>query len=571
MKRRLLLLAVASLISAPVSAAAETPTVAGWGSNYHYDLGAGYRSSISAVPLFVQGLSGVKQVAIGGGSGFAVLENGTLDAWGGNDSGQLGNGTKGKSPRPQPVPGLTEITAVAVAGEHVLALRANGHVYAWGGDTYGELGNGTTCKGKENCALWQTTPIEVAGITTAVSVATGGATDAVILRNGSVEAWGENLHGEIGDGTFVEKTSPTVIKGLNNVKQVAIGGQPTLGGHALALLSNGTVESWGGVLHQGIGNVTGEGTATPTPVPGLGNVVQVSAGWTDSDALLANGTLLSWGENIEGELGHRSTETCGQRRVPCSRKPTPVPGSYTSVSASGFEYTAAVSDRHVYTWGRNRFGNLGNGSTAPTPTPTPVAGLGNVLQAVAGEWHAAAITSSPPVAPSFEVQGGPQSVTATWSLSSPTPWAVSWRKMPASRQEKGGWSKRLFLSPSAGSWTVNGLVPGQQYEVKLGSSVSREVIAIGTATSAAAQATSPREATSSEAAGLAVPLVDTSPSQTGAPAAEREPKPKEEPSPAGTVPERGCAAAQVNGVGPECHAERQSLCPEGSCSSNPPL
>src|SRR2546421_83518 len=86
-------------------------------------------------------------VPVTGGSdhSLALLSDGTVRAWGDNANGQLGNGTTNPSSTPIPVPGLSSVVAIAASSEgHLsMALRSNGTVLAWGANDSGQLGDGT--------------------------------------------------------------------------------------------------------------------------------------------------------------------------------------------------------------------------------------------------------------------------------------------------------------------------------------------------------------------------------------------------------------------------------------------
>jgi Regulator of chromosome condensation (RCC1) repeat len=91
-------------------------------------------------------LQGVIQVASGPGADHtcALLANGTVECWGYNDEGQLGNGTVTASNVPVAVNGLSgQVTAMAVGGAFSCALLSGGTVECWGGNYDGELGNST--------------------------------------------------------------------------------------------------------------------------------------------------------------------------------------------------------------------------------------------------------------------------------------------------------------------------------------------------------------------------------------------------------------------------------------------
>lgn len=450
------------------------PSAVGWGTNSHSDLGAGYRSAQSNVPVSVQGLTGIKEVAAGGGSGIALMDDGTLEAWGGNNNGQLGDGTLTASPAPKPVPGVNDVVKIAMYGEHVAALLGNGHILTWGSNLFGQLGNGTTGEGRESNFAHSAVPVEVRGVTEAVSLGLGGASAAAVLANGTVVAWGENKDGELGDGTTVEKDVPVPVRSLSNVKSVVIGGISTLGGHSAALLNDGTVETWG------VDRI-GDTSLTPEPVDGLSGVVQISAGSTDTFALLANGTLDSWGTDESGELGFRAPETCGAQAVPCSREPHPVPGlsGVSSVTASGYQFTVAVSEDRAFAWGRNRYGQLGNGSETVRSPVKPVAGLTAVSQVASGERHSIAVVEQPPIPPALEVQAGVRSLTMRWNEAQTTePWRVNYRLVA---NPAPPFTIPLSLPSSAASYTVTDLSSGVPYEVKLeANNAVRPMVAIGT-------------------------------------------------------------------------------------------
>ena len=101
------------------------------------------KNRISDVPVPVQGLSKVVAIAAGNNFALALLRNGTVEAWGGNEYGQLGDGSLEEEESPVQVKGLTGVTAIAAGGETGLALLSDGAVKAWGANYSGEIGNGT--------------------------------------------------------------------------------------------------------------------------------------------------------------------------------------------------------------------------------------------------------------------------------------------------------------------------------------------------------------------------------------------------------------------------------------------
>jgi alpha-tubulin suppressor-like RCC1 family protein len=138
--------------------------------------------------------------------------------------------------------------------------------------------------------------------------------------------------------------------------------------HACALLAGGSVQCWGSNVSGQLGEPTYQATYewSPAPaVPGLGTAVAISAGNVHTCALISNGTVQCWGDNGYGELGNGTTTS--------SSSPVTVVGlqSVTQVSAGGDFTCALTSNGFVYCWGDNSEGEMGIGATSQTPQSTP--------------------------------------------------------------------------------------------------------------------------------------------------------------------------------------------------------
>uniref|UniRef100_UPI0005B8DBFD RCC1 domain-containing protein n=1 Tax=Salinispora pacifica TaxID=351187 RepID=UPI0005B8DBFD len=126
----------------------------------------------------------------------------TILAWGSNFFGELGNGTTTNSSTPVAVslPADTAAVAIAAGDAHSVALTAAGTVLAWGDNSHGQLGDGT---GADSL-----TPVGVslpAGVT-ASAVAAGRDHSVALTSAGTVLAWGGNSFGQLGDGTVVDRS-----------------------------------------------------------------------------------------------------------------------------------------------------------------------------------------------------------------------------------------------------------------------------------------------------------------------------------------------------------------------------
>ena len=378
--------------------------VMAWGDNAHGQLGNGSTTD-SHVPVAVSGLGGgVTTVSAGGEHSLARLSDATVKAWGHNQSGQLGNGNFNDSPVPVAVIGLggKTVTEVAAGKEHSLALLSNGTVMAWGGNAHGQLGNGSTTNSP--------VPVAVIGLggKTVTEVAAGKEHSLALLSNGTVMAWGGNAHGQLGNGSTTDSPVPVAVSGLGGktVTAVSAGGE-----HSLALLSNGTVMAWGDNAHGQLGNNSTTDNHVPVAVSGLGAVTAVSAGGEHSLALLSNATVMAWGDNAHGQLGNGNFND--------SHVPVEVSGlsgkTVTEVAAGGEHSLALLSTGKVMAWGDNAHGQLGNGSTNNSPVPMVASGLGGVTAVSAGGEHSLAYAPPPPtvtsISPSAGTTAGGTSVT----------------------------------------------------------------------------------------------------------------------------------------------------------------
>jgi hypothetical protein len=171
--------------------------------------------------VHVIGVSEVKAIAAGADQSLALLNNGTVVAWGGNESGELGDGTTVESEAPIAVKGLAGVTAIAAGGKHGLALLSYGQVMAWGADEFGELGNSSVVRraGRREEERFSELPVAVEGISNASAITAGGRHSLALL--GTVVAWGADGAGQLGDGSITASAeAPVPVSGLSGVAQV---------------------------------------------------------------------------------------------------------------------------------------------------------------------------------------------------------------------------------------------------------------------------------------------------------------------------------------------------------------
>jgi hypothetical protein len=214
-------------------------------------------------------------IAIAGGRdmSYALRSDGTVWAWGLNDTGQLGDGTTTMRTRPVRVGSLTNITAITGGRDHGLAVRSDGTVWGWGDNSQGEVGDGTLTN--------RLAPVQVTGLTGAVEVAAGAYHSLARLSSGLLRSWGQNSNGQLGDGTTTRRTTSVAVPGVTGATAIAAGRQ-----HSLAVVAGGAVRAWGSNATGQLGDGTLVDRSSAVTVGGLSGVTDVSAGRDHTIALV---------------------------------------------------------------------------------------------------------------------------------------------------------------------------------------------------------------------------------------------------------------------------------------------
>jgi alpha-tubulin suppressor-like RCC1 family protein len=302
----------------------QTGAVLCWGDNRSGELGNSSTTD-SPVPVGVAGLSsGAVAVSAGDGHTCALTQAGAVECWGDNSHGQLGNSSTTDSPVPVTVEITGDVVSVSAGTYHSLAVTAAGDVKYWGDSSYGELGSYSPLVGPSPV------PADVAGLSSgAAAVSTAEIHTCVVMAAGGVRCWGDNMFGELGNGTTGGSSTPVDVLGLAGTVTAVSSGE----NHTCVVTSLGAAQCWGDNLFGQLGNGTTVVSDVPVNVVGLGSpVVAISAGW--------GGVFESWSVN-------------GGNRHTC----------------------AATTSGAIQCWGSNDSGQLGNNSTTSSPVPVDVVGF----------------------------------------------------------------------------------------------------------------------------------------------------------------------------------------------------
>ncbi len=308
------------------------------------------------------------------------MSTGEVECWGGDVFGEVGDGNSGTPvPRPTIVAGLPGVKAVVSGPNHTCALETAGSVACWGDNVVGEVGNGSTFGGLPGTepGMLVTTPVPVAGLSGPVmALATGG------YRDEPGDTCAVILGGAVecwGANLLGIGPDPNAIAvaptAVPGLTETTMVAQSTAS--ACAVRANGQVACLGlGPLGQP-GQSSSSYSATPVVVPGIAGAVAVAAGAFHACALLGAGTVACWGANTLGALGDGTV----------LESPTPVTlqgvSGAIAIAAAGFQTCALIADGTVKCWG-----GLANGST-----PTVVPGLANALSVSVSTNGACAVVS----------------------------------------------------------------------------------------------------------------------------------------------------------------------------------
>jgi alpha-tubulin suppressor-like RCC1 family protein len=309
-----------------------------------------------------------------------AIEDELARCWGGNNLGQLGDGST--EPRPLGVTplGPERVIDISAGSFHTCAVDGDGAAWCWGDGINGVLGDGS---GED-----QPLPVELDGLPPLAAISTEFVHTCALTRAGEVWCWGENNQGQLGVGeiTFASFT-PVQVQDLDGVVEISVGER-----HSCARLDDRTLRCWGDNGYGELGDGTRDNRTLPIAVPSC-PALAVDAGSFRTCALCEDRSVQCWGDNWGGHLIGGDEDFVVE--------PTTIAGLANIVALStSWAHACAVDDGgRVWCWGRNASGELGDGALEPRVVPAQASGsLGATKVVTAGTATGAITCINDPVA-----------------------------------------------------------------------------------------------------------------------------------------------------------------------------
>ncbi|ETR71995.1 MAG: hypothetical protein OMM_02059 [Candidatus Magnetoglobus multicellularis str. Araruama] len=340
---------------------------------------------------------GIRQVACGYHHNIAIKNDWTVWAWGFNGAGQLGDDTQSPHNLPTQVKGrdgigwLTDIIAVAGGSQHSVALSGDGHVLAWGGNDYGQLGNGTGASSFVPVYVLNEDNLPFEDV---IAIASGTNHVLLVTENNELWAWGNNENGQLANSVALSYNRPIRVAGLPSSHRIV---QTAAGyAHSLVLLDNGEIWAWGDNTFGQLGIGDSVSAMNPTQVvqedgTPLTNIVSIAAGAFHSLALSNDGTIWAFGSNQEGQGGNGGLSHIS---IPAKvqHPENGMPLANIARIAAGTDHSLAIQNNGVvWAWGNNKQGQLGDGTKDNHHLPQIIRGtdlqLDQIISVDAGKHH----------------------------------------------------------------------------------------------------------------------------------------------------------------------------------------
>lgn len=314
-------------------------------------------------------------LAVGGTHACGLVEDGSAYCWGDNRRGALGArlGTEPSSVSLVPVQVVDghRFTQISAGVLSTCGVATDGVTYCWGGNDVGQVGDGTVSP----FGVDAPSPVQNSRALGLRGVSTGFTHACGFGSTGEFFCWGAEK--SIGNG----KTTGNVLQPTLAASERMLTFQSQGALYGCGLEVTGLAFCWGNNLSGGLGNGSVLDSSEPVQVVGGLRFRSIDANvgtsiLTSTCGLTASDEAYCWGLNDEGQLGAPSSDVCtfGLTDFPCARKPVMVSGGIRLQSVStGRGHTCGIDlEGSAWCWGLNDNGQLGDGTTVGRMTPARV-------------------------------------------------------------------------------------------------------------------------------------------------------------------------------------------------------
>ncbi len=368
-----------------------------WGDNLGQQMGDAVNPGADQhLPIMIQGLPIVDQLVCGDDHNCVIDNVGAVWCWGDNDNRQLGHGDASTADDGTPLmvvlPGGLTATDLGMAENHSCAVLSDGTAACWGDDDNGQLGDGVS--GTDNGVATLVT-----GLTGVVDIE-GGRDNTCALDNlGQVFCWGDNIDGQIGDGTTTDRPLPTLVPLAAPADALTLGND-----FACALLNTDQVFCWGEGSDYQLGYGDLIDAESPVEVldmpPGI-DFVDIEAGDRGTCLISAANGRYCWGFSEAGQLGMATRNALTLSNPPAfsgpvvqlALSPSEYRGAMCGVLANG-TVECSGDGTLVSTSTITGAASIFNDITRHLSVPTPITGLADVQEMGIGDGFACARTTT---------------------------------------------------------------------------------------------------------------------------------------------------------------------------------
>ena len=328
------------------------------------------------VSLHVNGTSSapalpVATIDVGGTQGCSVSPTGAGSCWGWNYWGQLGNGTFGSEFDVYPSP-------LPVAGAIAFSRISAADFHTCGLDTEGAAhcwGNGWFGQlGSGQTEVVVARPVRVDSKVAFAAISAGGDHSCALGARGTAFCWGMNYYGQLGTGTLENAPSPVALATGERFASVFAGLW-----HSCALALDGAAWCWGGNDFGQLGNgKLGGASLAPVKVSGRQRFTSMDSRVSHACGITSAGETHCWGRNDFGQLGDGTSEQ--------PTRPVRVLGgvAFTTVATGGHHTCALDAGGAAWCWGNNEWGQLGDNTLNSSNVPVRVHGTQRFQSLTAG-------------------------------------------------------------------------------------------------------------------------------------------------------------------------------------------